>query len=86
MPTLSQFHGVHVRMRWNDHAPPHFHAVYGECELLVRIAPAIIQEGNAPARVRSMVLEWTALHQRELMDAWERCRVGQQPVPIEPLE
>ena len=85
MPTLSRFHGILIRMRYNDHAPPHFHAVYGEHELRVRIRPVTIVEGSAPARVRSMVLEWTALHQRELMDDWDRCRTGQLPEPIEPL-
>ena len=86
MPTISRFYGILIRMRYNDHAPPHFHAVYGEFELRVSIWPATILSGDAPARVRSMVLEWTALHQTELLDAWESCRAGQTPSGIAPLE
>ena len=28
MPTVSMFFGVIIRMYWNDHMPPHFHAYY----------------------------------------------------------
>ena len=73
-------------MFYKDHAPPHFHAEYGEYELLVGIAPIGILEGRAPSRVRSMVLEWAALHQAELTEDWNRCRQQQAPVTIEPLE
>ena len=30
MPTISLFYGISIRLFYNDHAPPHFHAVYGE--------------------------------------------------------
>ena len=72
-------------MFYNDHAPPHFHARYADDELVVRINPIMIMEGQAAARVRSMVLEWAALHQQELAANWERCRAGQAPAGIEPL-
>ncbi len=85
MPVISQFYGVIIRMFYNDHIPPHFHAVYGEYELIVSIAPIRIIEGQAPTRVRSMVLEWVAIHQQELMDDWNLCRIAQPPLPIEPL-
>jgi hypothetical protein len=86
MPTISQFYGITIRMFYNDHAPPHFHAVYGEYELIIGIAPITMLEGRAPNRVLSMVLEWSALHQQELMDDWERCRRAEAPLPIQPLE
>ncbi|GET36981.1 DUF4160 domain-containing protein [Microseira wollei] len=83
MSVVSQFYGILIRMFYNDYVPPHFHAVYGEYELIVCISPIAILEGKAPNRVRSMVLEWTALHQQELS---ENCRQGEPPLPIEPLE
>ena len=85
MPVISQFYGILIRMFYNDHVPPHFHAIYGEYELIVGISPITILEGKAPNRVRSMILEWTALHQ-ELSENWNRCRQGEQPSPIAPLE
>ncbi|CAN5836666.1 hypothetical protein BH23GEM5_BH23GEM5_23900 [soil metagenome] len=68
MPLIAEFYGILIRMFYNDHAPPHFHAVYGEHELVVGISPIRILDGQAPNRVRSMVLEWSALHQTELLD------------------
>lgn len=75
-----------IRMFFSDHAPPHFHAVYDEYELVVGISPIIVLEGTAPPRVRSMVLEWAALHQPELAADWEACRKGLGPAPIPPLD
>ena len=35
MPTLSTFYGIVIRMYYSDHAPPHFHALYGEHEVFI---------------------------------------------------
>lgn len=86
MPAISEFYGIVIRMFYDDHAPPHFHAVYQEHELVVGLAPVGILEGHAPSRVRSMVLEWVGLHHQELLDDWGRCRRGEAPLPIAPLE
>ncbi|WP_407635395.1 DUF4160 domain-containing protein [Marinobacter nauticus] len=29
MPTISEFFGILIRMYYDDHNPPHFHAYYG---------------------------------------------------------
>lgn len=86
MPVISQFYGIIIRMFFNDHAPPHFHAVYRDYELIVGIQPIVVLRGRAPQRVRSMVLEWAVLHQQELLDDWQRCRDADAPQPIAPLE
>jgi len=86
MPTISMFYGILIKMFFDDHAPPHFHAEYGEHELVITISPIKIIKGNAPKRVKSMVLEWAALHQEELLQDWELCKNMQSPVTIEPLD
>ena len=86
MPEISRFYGIIIRMFYDDHAPPHFHAVYSGSELVVGISPIEIRQGKASTRVRSMVLEWAALHQSELMDNWDACRSGKELNTIEPLE
>lgn len=86
MPTISCFYGIIIRMFYDDHVPPHFHAVYGEYELVIGMSPITILNGKAPSRVRSMVLEWTALHQQELLDNWERSRQNIPLVSIDPLD
>ena len=34
MPELSRFFGIVIRMFYSDHEPAHFHAIYGEYEVL----------------------------------------------------
>ncbi len=85
MPEISRFLGVVVRMYYRDHAPPHFHAEYGDYEITVQINSGIV-EGRFPKRVLAAVLEWFDLHRQELTDNWERARNEQPLEPIEPLE
>ena len=86
MPVISQFYGIVIRMFFKDHNPPHFHAIYGEFELIVGISPINVMWGTAPNRVSSMVLEWAALHQDELLEDWNRCQKGGEVLKIEPLD
>jgi hypothetical protein len=37
MPEISRFLGIVVAMFYSDHAPPHFHARYGEYEVTISI-------------------------------------------------
>ena len=34
MPIVSEFYGIKIMMFWDEHNPPHFHAEYGEKEVL----------------------------------------------------
>ena len=86
MPEISRFFGILIRMYFDDHSPPHFHAIYAGNEVQVGIDPIIFLEGKLPNRAASMVLEWAALHQRELMQNWERLRKDQPVKRIKPLE
>jgi hypothetical protein len=85
MPIISRFLGIVISMFWNDHAPPHFHAKYGEFEITVDIETGIV-EGKFPPRALRHVLEWRELHQEELLNDWDLCRQSQLPKPIQPLE
>jgi hypothetical protein len=86
MPEISRFFGIIIRMYFDDHPPPHFHAIYGTSEAQVGISPIAILEGDLPRRAISMVLEWAALHQDELMANWERLRENQPAEKIPPLD
>ena len=85
MPEISRFLGVVIAMYYRDHAPPHFHAVYGEYEVTVEIATGTVN-GNMPKRALAHVQEWRTLHQPELHNIWTLARAS-RPLPrIEPLE
>jgi hypothetical protein len=86
MPTISAFFGILIQMFWEEHAPPHFHAMYGEHEVLIDIRTLEILKGSLPRRALSMVLEWASLHRQELLDDWNLCQLREHPRKIEPLE
>ena len=86
MPTISEFLGIVIMMYYGDHAPPHFHARYGEFEALIQISPLGIQKGHLPPRVLSLVMEWAAIHQKELIKDWNRAANNQKLAKIAPLE
>jgi hypothetical protein len=86
MPIVSRFYGIIIRMFFDEHAPPHFHAFYGDHALVVRIAPFGVLEGRAPARVVALVREWAKSHRDELLDNWERGREHRKLKRIAPLE
>jgi hypothetical protein len=86
MPELSRFFGIIIRMYFDDHPPPHFHAFYAGQEMQVGIDPIVILNGEMPRRAVSMVIEWAALHQRELKMNWERLQQAQPAQKIDPLE
>lgn len=71
MPEISRFLGIVIRMFYSDHSPPHFHAVYGNYEASISIETFEVIEGELPARVKGLIVEWATLHQKELFDNWK---------------
>lgn len=86
MPRISEFFGIKIYLYYNDHNPPHFHALYGEHETKVTIETLSILEGKLPQRAWRLVLEWASLHRLELEENWNNARDGIALNPIEPLE
>ncbi|HEB78577.1 MAG TPA: DUF4160 domain-containing protein [Methylothermaceae bacterium] len=58
-PPSVSFFGIVIRMYYDDHRPPHFHAYYGEHEAVFSIETLEPLEGYLP-RARALVLEWAA--------------------------
>jgi len=86
VPEVSRFFGIVIRMYFDDHNPPHFHAIYTGNEAQIGIEPIEILQGELPSRAASMVFEWAALHQRELLWNWNRLHNEQPGERIRPLE
>jgi hypothetical protein len=80
------FFGILIRMFFNEHSPPHFHAEYGEYKAVINIQTLEVMEGKMSRRALELVLDWAELHQAELMEDWELCRKHVEPHPIEPLQ
>ncbi len=80
MPRISAFYGIVIYMYYRDHAPPHFHAIYGESEATMAIETGEVLEGRLPRRARTLVSEWAEAHRDELQRCWELARAS-QPLP-----
>ncbi|CAN5156866.1 DUF4160 domain-containing protein [soil metagenome] len=85
MPVISRFLGIAIAIYYRDHAPPHFHALYGDFEITVSIRDGIVN-GEFPRRAQGLVLEWLEQHRAELVADWDRAQAGEALVPIAPLD
>ncbi|MEM1094628.1 MAG: DUF4160 domain-containing protein [Bacteroidota bacterium] len=81
MPTVSRFFGIVIFFNYRDHAPPHFHARYGEDEVTVEIQGGAVT-GRMSRRALRHVLDWADLHQDALMRNW---RLAREQKPLEPI-
>lgn len=86
MPRISEFYGIVIAMFYNDHEPPHFHAIYGEFRASIGVDPVEVLEGQLPRRALGLTFEWAAMHQPELRDDWDRARRHQKLQRIPPLD
>jgi hypothetical protein len=86
MPEISRFFGIVIKMFFDDHNPPHFHAEYGSDMALIDIRTLSVFSGRLPPRVMGLVIEWATLHQLELINDWDRARGQKELQKIMPLE
>jgi hypothetical protein len=85
MPEISRFFGIVVKMLFDDHNPPHFHAEYGDDVALIDIRSLSVFAGRLPPRAIGLVIEWATLHQEELLEDWRRAQSMQPLERIDPL-
>ena len=74
MPSIAIFNGIIIQMFFEDHNPPHVHAIYRGAKALVRIADGAIIRGSLPRRQANLVKFWLALRQAELMENWHHAQ------------
>ena len=86
MPQISNFFGIIIRMFYDEHNPPHFHAQYGEYKCCVDIRTFGVIEGYLPARALGLVVEWAILHREELLDNWQKVELKKPLSKISPLQ
>lgn len=86
MPTISVFYGIVIQVFWNDHAPPHFIALYAEHGALINIQTLQVIRGSPPRRALELVLAWAQNHRQELMEDRTLCERKQSPKMIYPQQ
>jgi hypothetical protein len=85
MPEISRFYGIVIKMYYNDHQPPHFHAEYSGEKMIVEIRTLAVISGRLPPRAMGLLMEWAAQHRPELEQDWEQARGSQPLARIAPL-
>jgi hypothetical protein len=86
MPTICRFYGITIAIYFNDHAPPHFHARYGEFLAQVRIADGAVMRGRLPPRALRLVRQWNLRYKLEIERSWVqlmRTGVAEMVPPLE---
>ena len=86
MLEICRFFGIIIYIFYNEHQPPHLHAIYGEYEVLITIEGLSILSGELPPRALGLVIEWASLHQEDLKKAWNQALNHQKIDKIEPLK
>ena len=80
MPEISRFYGIIIKMYFDDHTPPHFHAQYGEHKAVIDINTLGIIAGSLPPKALGLITEWATIYKDNLLVVWEKAK------NLEPLE
>ena len=85
MPIISTFFGIVIRMYYQEHAPPHFHAEYqgrqGTFDFDGQPMMGNLNSGTALRLIR----EWATAHRSQLETNWANIEGGRPLERIEPL-
>jgi len=57
MPTIDFFDGIKIMIYNGEHRPPHFHAEYGEFEIVIEIESGNIYAGDLPNKQLKKVFD-----------------------------
>jgi len=85
MPEICRFYGIIIKMFFDDHSPPHFHAEYAGNNVAMHIKTLSILSGSFPPRALGLVVEWASLHQEELLQNWNSAQLLKPIGKIDPL-
>lgn len=86
VPVISIFLGIIVRIYYADHNPPHFHAQYGDYEVIVEIRTGKVLNGKLPKRLMFLLESWRKENVAEILQSWNDAQCFKVPGRIKPLE
>ena len=86
MPRISEFYGIAIYLYYRDHAPPHFHALYGAFDAEFSIETGDLLRGKFPRRAAGLVKEWATRYKVDLTKDWDLAREQKPLKDIPPLD
>ena len=69
MPVLVKANGIVMRTLIDQTFGTHFHAFYGDSELVISLNPLRVIQGEAPPWVREWALDWVGHYQSRSLSA-----------------
>lgn len=84
MPTISMFYGIFIKMYYDDHNPPHFHAYYSDYEAIFTFNGELLK-GSFPKNQLKLLEAWCIIHKEELEANWLLCKNNEELFNIQPL-
>ena len=85
MPEISRFFGIIIRMFYDEHAPPHFHAEYSGKKAVFDFQGNIIKGNLKSKTATKLVREWVDLRGSELEENWKLVMESKEMKKIKPL-
>lgn len=86
MPIISKFFGIIIRMFYDEHNPPHFHAEYQGNKAVFDLNGNMLKGDLKSKTARKLVREWVDLYSDEIAKNWELSIKGQELRKIDPLD
>lgn len=83
MPTLAGFDGIKIQFYFDEHPPPHFHAVFAEHRARIDIRNPTVLNGSLPPAKLRLVLDWAKTRQPQLLRVWLAIEAGDEAGSIE---
>lgn len=78
MPLISRFLGISIKMYFNDHGLPHFHAQHQGVNGVFSINSGRLVLGSLPPNIVQAVTKWAINNKAVLMENWKRARNNEQ--------
>jgi hypothetical protein len=86
MPYVSYFFGIIIRMFYDEHNPPHFHAEYQGQRGVFDFDGNLIKGRLKSRTAKSLIKKWARLHKQELIANWATALKGGEISKIDPLD
>lgn len=71
MPVITRFYGITIKMYFNEHGVPHFHALYGDYNGVFNIQTLEMIEGDLPNKAQKLIEEWAESYKDDLQKMWD---------------
>jgi hypothetical protein len=86
VPVVSVFFGIVIRMFYQEHGPPHFHAEHQGQQATFDFTGRLVAGQFRSRTGLRLIRQWAALHAPELERNWTRIEAAKPLERIPPLE